>query len=55
MLVTLSGIDMLTSPTRCSNALSPILVTLPSAGIMLSLHPATRVLLAVSIRQLPET
>ena len=52
--VTLSGIVTLVSPVQPENAESPILVTLPSVGITLALHPAINVLVAVSIRQLPE-
>ncbi len=39
MLVISNGISILSMPAH-SNALSPILVTLPSAGMILFLHPA---------------
>ena len=53
MLVTLSGIVIEVKPLQYEKASLPMLVTLPSSGIMLVLHPAIKVLLAVSIRQLP--
>ena len=53
MLVTLSGTVMLVRLVQPENAPLPMLITLPSVGITLLLQPAIRVLLAVSIRQLP--
>ena len=53
MLVTLSGIVMLVKPVQPENACSPMLVTLPSIGITLLLHPAIKILLAVSMMQFP--
>ena len=53
MLVTLSGIVTLVNPLHPENACQPMLVTLPSSGITLDLHPAIKVLLSVSIMQLP--
>ena len=53
MLVTLLGIVMLSRLEQPSNAEEPMLVTLPSVGITLFLHPTTRVLLAVFIKQFP--
>ena len=53
ILVTLFGMIMLVKPLQSENVSAPMLVTLPSLGIMLFLQPAIRVLLAVSIRQLP--
>ena len=52
--LTLYGIVMLVRPVHPENAQEPIDVTLPSVGITLALHPAINVLVAVSIRQLPE-
>ncbi len=52
MLVTLSGIVILVKPMQPENAPS-MLVTLPSVGITLVLHPAISVLLSVSIKQFP--
>ena len=53
MLVTLSGIVILVRLEQPENAEEPMLVTLPSVGITLFLHPAIKVLLAVSIKQFP--
>ena len=53
MLVTLAGIVTLVKESQYSNAYRPMLVTLPSVGITLSLHPTINVLLAVSIKQFP--
>ena len=53
MLVTLSGMVMLVNPLQLENALFPMIVTLPSVGIMLFLHPRIKVLLSVSIKQFP--
>ena len=53
MLVTLSGMVIEISPLQTAKAHSPMLVTLPSSGNTLALHPATNVLLSVSIMQLP--
>ena len=53
MLVTLTGIVTLVKSQHPQNAYSPMLVTLPSLGITLDLHPAIKVLLSVSIIQLP--
>ena len=55
MLVTLSGISMLVKPLQPLNASLPMLVTLPSSGITLFLQPKIKVLLALSMRQLPFT
>ena len=55
MLVTLAGIVTLVKEVQPENACLSMLVTLPSVGITLSLHPATNVLLAVSIKQFPAT
>ena len=55
MLVISAGIVILVSPVQPENAEAPMLVTLPSVGITLFLHPKTKVLLAVFIKQLPET
>ena len=54
MLVTLFPIVMLVSHVQPENAEEPMLVTLPSVGITLVLHPAIKVFVAVSIRQLLE-
>ena len=53
MLVTPSGMVMLSRLEQPENAELPMLVTLPSAGITLFLHPTINVLLSVSIRQFP--
>ena len=53
MLVTLSGIIMLISEEQSLNAESPMLVTLPSVGIILLLHPKTKVFVSLSIKQFP--
>ena len=53
MDVTPFGIVMLVRLAQYENASSPIDVTLPSVGMTLFLHPATSVLLDVSIRQFP--
>ena len=53
MEVTLSGMVMDVRKWHYENARSPIEVTLPSEGMTLFLHPATSVLLAVSIKQFP--
>ena len=52
MLVMLLGILMFVRPEQLENADLPMLVTLPSVGIMLFLQPKKSVLLAVAIRQL---
>ena len=48
-----SGIVILVSPLQYSNDELPMLVTLPSLGITLFLHPTTNVLVPTSIKQLP--
>lgn len=53
ILVTLLGIVIRVNEVHPLNAYQPMLVTLPSSGIMLSLHPAIRVFVFVSIIQLP--
>ena len=53
MLVTLSGMFMLVRPPQPLNALLPMLVTLSLVGITLFLQPNIKVLLFVSIKQLP--
>jgi hypothetical protein len=52
MPVTVSGISSWVKPWQPAKALSPMSMTLPSAGIRLVLQPATRVLLSVWMRQL---
>ncbi len=52
ILITLLGIVMLFKPVQPKNAPS-MLVTLPSVGITLVLHPAISVLISVSIKQFP--
>jgi len=44
---------MLVSPEHERKAELPMLVTLLSVGIILFLHPMTKTLLAVSIKQFP--
>ena len=51
--VTLLGIFMIVSPVQPAKDQPPIVVTLPSSGIMLFLQPTINVLLEVSIKQLP--
>ena len=53
MVVMLDGTVMAVKVVIFSKASPAMAVTLPSVGITLSLHPASRVLVAVSIRQLP--
>ena len=53
MEVTLLGIVMLVRLLQPENAPWPMEVTLPSVGITLFLQPATKVLLAVLIKQFP--
>ena len=53
MIVTLSGIVTLVRLLQPAKAESPMLVTLPSLGITLVLHPKTNILVEVSIIQLP--
>lgn len=47
-----SGIVTCVKPERRANAYHPIVVTLPSEGITLSMPPRTNVLVSVLIRQL---
>ena len=52
MLVTLSGMVMLVRLVQPENPEAPMLVTQPSVGIMLFLHPAINVPVDASIKQL---
>ena len=53
IFVMLSGMVIEISPVSPLNAFSPIVVTLPSAGITLPLQPKIKVWFSASIMQFP--